>query len=146
LQLFGADSSQTGVTKSNDGSAKSDPSVQETIRSQRASLDASARRSATSADERYLNGKRAIEAATQACELTEWKIGDFIDTLAAAYAEAGDFDAAVKWQSMAIEVGYSGALAREAWRRLELYRAHQPCREVLPGQLAREPVSDTTLR
>lgn len=146
LQLAGADSSKTAVTKSNDASAKSETSSQETTRSRGAILAASARRCSTSTDERYLNGERAIEAATQACEVTEWKIGDFIDTLAAAYAESGDFDAAVKWQSKAIELGNSGALAREAWQRLELYRAHKPCREVLPGQLAREPASGTTLR
>lgn len=139
-------SDKTEPTEKNAKAAKSESSPKETSRSRGATLDASARRCSTSTDERYLNGERAIEAATQACEVTEWKIGDFIDTLAAAYAESGDFDAAVKWQSKAIELGNSGALAREAWQRLELYRAHKPCREVLPGQLAREPALDTTLR
>ena len=42
-------------------------------------------------DAKYRDGKKAVEAATRACELTQWKKPDFLDTLAAAYAEAGDF-------------------------------------------------------
>ena len=34
------------------------------------------------------NGKDAVASATKACELTEWKKASYLDTLAAAYAEA----------------------------------------------------------
>jgi non-specific serine/threonine protein kinase/serine/threonine-protein kinase len=75
------------------------------------------------------DGTEAIKNATRACELTNWEEGSSIDTLAAAYAEAGDFESAVKWQEKAI------ALVSDPWRhmldagmkaRLELYRAHKP--------------------
>ena len=41
------------------------------------------------------NGQLAIADAKKACELDNWILASRIDTLAAAYAEAGDFDSAV---------------------------------------------------
>jgi tetratricopeptide (TPR) repeat protein len=99
-------------------------------------LNNSARRAATSTDERYLNGPRAVEQATEACEKTGWQRAEFIDTLAASYAETGDFEAAIRWQTKAIELGTTDSFKAEATRRLELYRIHEPCREDLSGQSA----------
>lgn len=87
---------------------------------------------ATCPDAKYRDGKRAVESATRACELSEWKAPNPIDTLAAAYAEAGDFDAAVKWQAKAIEL-----LAREKTKedyrnRLRLYQEKKPYRKTNP--------------
>ena len=75
------------------------------------------------------NESDAIQQATKACELTDWKTGTIIDTLATAYAAAGDFGSAIKWQEKAIEV-----LAQEkrwmdpsaAEYRLELYKSRRP--------------------
>ena len=51
----------------------------------------------------YRDGKRAVAVATKLGELTEWKNPDALDTMAAAYAEAGQFDDAVKWEKKAME-------------------------------------------
>jgi tetratricopeptide (TPR) repeat protein len=57
---------------------------------------------ATCVAKEFRDGKEAVAAATKACELTDWARGDWIDTLAAAYAELGDFKNATKYQRMAI--------------------------------------------
>jgi hypothetical protein len=67
---------------------------------------------------------RAVEDATLACKLTDWKNGSYLDTLAAACAAAGDFGAAVNWQSKAIELVAAKEKA-DFQSRLELYRAHK---------------------
>ena len=60
---------------------------------------------ATSPDAKLRDGHRAIELATAACKLTEYKRAYILSTLAAAYAETGDFATAVKWSTKAVELG-----------------------------------------
>ncbi len=79
------------------------------------------------------NGAKAIEYATKVCELTDWKNADYVDTLAAAYAEAGDFKSAVKWQKEAINLWTEKKLP-PGWQakfeeRLKLYQSGKPYRE-----------------
>lgn len=84
------------------------------------------------ADKRELqDGKKAVELALKACELTEWKIPGYIDTLAAAYARTGDFEQAVKWQEKAIEgmKSFDHSFRRGAQGRL---RSYQNCKPVPP--------------
>ncbi|MCC6127137.1 MAG: tetratricopeptide repeat protein [Pirellulales bacterium] len=59
---------------------------------------------ATSADAKIRDNRQAIGFATRACEITEWKDCDFLDTLAVAHAEAGQFADAAKWESKALEL------------------------------------------
>ena len=84
---------------------------------------------ATCPDASGRDGKRAIELATKACELSQWKDAHILDTLAAAYAEAGDFNQAAKWQSQASNPPDPLAEIRsEMGQRLELYRRRRPYR------------------
>jgi tetratricopeptide (TPR) repeat protein len=80
----------------------------------------------------YRDGPGAVASATRACELTGWKGAYEVSTLAAACAEAGDFDAAVKWQEKAIGLYDDETLKQNARARLALYRAREPYR-VKPG-------------
>ncbi len=67
--------------------------------------------------------------AEKAAAATGWKDGNILDTLAPAYAEAGDFTNAVRVQRQAIEL-----LQIPQWKggftaRLRQYEAHSPIRE-----------------
>jgi tetratricopeptide (TPR) repeat protein len=87
---------------------------------------------ATNSDPKLRDGKAAIEFATKACELTEWKNPPYLDTLSAAYAESGDFDSAVKWQTKAIEL-LSDEKEKEDYRtRLKLYQEKKPYHGTAP--------------
>ncbi len=75
------------------------------------------------------NGTEAVRLASRACELTRWDDASSLDTLAAAYAETGDFAAATKWQLKALALAASDkADATNLSRRLTLYKSHQPYR------------------
>jgi tetratricopeptide (TPR) repeat protein len=89
---------------------------------------------ASARDAALRDGKQALADATRACELTHWNDFVAIETLAAAYAELGDFDNAVKWQLNAIEVDIKKDKSN-ATRSKELvarYSQHKPTR--LPRQ------------
>jgi len=79
---------------------------------------------ATCPDNTIQDGKKAVECAKRACELTQWKNPFPIDTLATACAMAGDLAGAVHWEKVALEdasfVARNGAEARH---RLKQYEA-----------------------
>jgi len=52
--------------------------------------------------DKFRDGKRAIQMATKACELTDWKMYWGLEKLAAAYAEAGQFEQAEYHQNKGV--------------------------------------------
>lgn len=86
---------------------------------------------ATSPDDAVRNGKRAIELATKAAELTEFKESHILSTLAAAYAETGDFDKAKEWSTKAVAISEAeqGSTLEQLKGELESYKQGKPWRE-----------------
>ena len=87
---------------------------------------------ATCEDSQYRDAKQAIADANTACTLSEWKEPRYIDTLAAAYAEAGEFEKAVEWQAKAVEIAPESEKSLYH-KNLDLYRAGKPYRNLTPG-------------
>lgn len=86
---------------------------------------------ATHPDDAIRNGERAVLLAETACGITGG--GDLVclDTLAAAYAEAGRYDDAVTVVNRAIELAQAAErqdVARALGNRLRLYQRQQPMR------------------
>ena len=60
---------------------------------------------ATSPNDSVRNGKRSLELGLKAAELSEYKAAHILSTLAAAYAETGNFKKAIEWSQKAVELG-----------------------------------------
>jgi len=85
---------------------------------------------ATSPDDGVRNAARSIELGLKACELTKYEKAHILSTLAAGYAEKGDWENAVKWSSKAVELGGAEAEVSDQLRKeLERYKEKKPWRE-----------------
>jgi tetratricopeptide (TPR) repeat protein len=87
---------------------------------------------ASSPNEEIRDGAGAIAAATRASELAPQKGCRLLGVLAAAYAESGVFEAAVKAQQEAIEAA-PAAIRPKLRARLALYEQGQAFRELVPS-------------
>jgi tetratricopeptide (TPR) repeat protein len=84
---------------------------------------------ATCPDPAFRNGQQAVKDAKAACSILEWKDESTIDTLAAAYAETGDFDSAVQYASQALSIkDISPADSKRIQRHLESFQRRKPIR------------------
>jgi len=82
---------------------------------------------ATSPDPDVRNGKKALQLAIKICEEDGYTNPAFLDSLAAAYAEAGDFEHAIQYQTRALQLI---STPNKGFRlRLESYRKGRPWRE-----------------
>ena len=83
---------------------------------------------ATCREEVVRNGARAIKLAKEASKLAGAKDPAILDTLGAAYAEAGQFRKAIRTQSEALNLARSARQAEQAQnikKRLNLYQARR---------------------
>jgi tetratricopeptide (TPR) repeat protein len=85
---------------------------------------------ATSPSAEHRNGQEAVKLAEQACAAVRYNNPQFLDTLAAAYAEAGRFEEAQKRARDAIQMGQAAGLPEESLAdfrdRLGLYEQNKP--------------------
>lgn len=87
---------------------------------------------ATAPEDEFRDGQKAVQLAQKACELTAYKEALFVGTLAAAYAEAGRFDDAIrtaeKARALAEANGQTNLVSRNE-ELLQLYLTGKPYRD-----------------
>ena len=75
----------------------------------------------------YRNGQQALKDATFACKLMAWKDEDMIDILAAASAEVGDFDSAVRYEEKALSLkSVKADDSNRLQAHLDSFKQHRP--------------------
>jgi tetratricopeptide (TPR) repeat protein len=87
---------------------------------------------ATHPEPRLRNGPEAVRLAKRACELSGRTNLWFLQTLAAAYAETGQFTNAIAAAGEALQLARAAQqpqLMELTRRRIELYQSHQPYRD-----------------
>ena len=94
-------------------------------------LNARAWLEATCPDPRFRNGKQAIEDAQSALRYGSFPEvkGGYLKTLAAAYAETGDFGSAIKCEQEAIAAQKKSDQSKVDALALQAYREHRPLRQ-----------------
>jgi tetratricopeptide (TPR) repeat protein len=98
---------------------------------------------ATSPDDKLRDGTRALKLATKAAEASGYETPHILSTLAAAYAETGDYENAAKWSQKSVDLAQKevdNAKAEDDKSKLESdrdqlkkeldsYHDHKPVRE-----------------
>jgi tetratricopeptide (TPR) repeat protein len=83
-------------------------------------------------DSRFRNGQRAVMLALEACKMTSFREPSCLAALASAFAESSDFDEAIKWQRIAIDLSPDGE--KEKYQQpLEQLLKKEPIR-LMPGK------------
>ena len=82
------------------------------------------------------DGEKAVAWAKEACELSDWSQPACLDTLAAAYAERGDFEQALKWAQEAVVAlpdDVDAKILDALTKRRALFESGMPYRQSLPN-------------
>jgi tetratricopeptide (TPR) repeat protein len=100
---------------------------------------------ATSPVDELRNGERSIKLGTEACELTEYKEAHILSTLAAGYAETGNFAEALKWAEKAVELGKEeeSEQLEQLQKELDSYKENKPWREKQDTKEKKAPLPTT---
>jgi tetratricopeptide (TPR) repeat protein len=90
---------------------------------------------ATCPDPKFRNGDEAVTVAMKACTVTRWREAFYVDTLAAAYAEANRFSEAIAYQTKALSYDtLDSAKIDEMKKRRALYEQHKPFRQTITAK------------
>ena len=87
---------------------------------------------ATIEDKRFRDPKAAIRYATRACELTDYKQLETLNSLTVAYGAAGDIPKAIQASQKALELARAtgnNEMAQKIQARLQRYKALQKQRQ-----------------
>ncbi|MCH1494499.1 MAG: tetratricopeptide repeat protein [Rubripirellula sp.] len=106
---------------------------------------------ATSPNDSVRDGKRSLELAEKAAKLSDYKAAHILSTLAAAYAEAGNFEKAIQWSEKAVQLGDEEdheqleqlELELDSYRKGEAWREKQDTEENQVPILSPEDLIDT---
>jgi tetratricopeptide (TPR) repeat protein len=87
---------------------------------------------ATSTFDELRDARRSIELGTKACEVTKYELPHILSTLAAGYAESGDYETAITWSTKAVELGREKLKEQldQLEKELESYKNKKPWREL----------------
>ncbi len=90
-------------------------------------LNAHAWFQATCPEEKYRDATNAVKNAKLACEITRFANWAYVDTLAAAYAEAGNFEKAIENAKKALDLAPEKEID-DIKKRIESFESKQPIR------------------
>jgi tetratricopeptide (TPR) repeat protein len=91
--------------------------------------------SATHKEVTFYNPQQAVKLAERACELSDYKDANMLDTLAVAYAAANRYSEATATAEKALQIAQSAGdkkLTDQIQQQLDLYKKNQPYVETTP--------------
>ena len=84
---------------------------------------------ATTTQDAWRDGKKALELGLKAAQASNYEKAYILSTLAAAYAENGDFENALKYIQKALEINKDDSIAQSIKNEMESYKQNKPIRE-----------------
>ena len=83
----------------------------------------------TTDQDAFRDGKKALDLALKAAQASNYEKAYILSTLAAAYAENGDFENALKYIQKALEINKDESIAQSIKNEMESYKQNKPIRE-----------------